>query len=113
MLQSASTHLVVVGASPTRVSDRLGGELVEGLPDEIRTRQTAVNPTGLSALLSDRCDAGMTLQINSGLPAGAVRAQSDQQARSVDRTSAWEILKQLMLGMGGKVLSKDPIEACN
>ena len=35
VLEAAAAHLIVVGASPGRVSDGLSGELVKGLSDEM------------------------------------------------------------------------------
>ena len=47
---------------------------MEGLANKVGAGQTAVNPTGVSALFRYRRDAGMRLQIGGGGPAGAVGA---------------------------------------
>src|SRR5947208_125094 len=71
-LEAAGAHLVVVGANPGRVPDRLKGELVKGLTDEVGAGQPAVNHTGFATFLGDRCNAGISLQLGSRLPAGTV-----------------------------------------
>ena len=72
VLEAACTHLVVVGASPGRVPDRLSGELVKGLSDEIGASQSAVDQAGFATFLGDRRNAGISLQLRSRLPAGTV-----------------------------------------
>src|SRR2546426_3124744 len=72
VLEAARTHLVVVGASPGRGPDRLKSELVKGLTDEVGAGQPAVNHTGFATFLGDRCNAGISLQLGSRLPAGTV-----------------------------------------
>src|SRR5437899_1242423 len=72
VLEAARPHLVVVGASPGRVPDRVSSELVKGLTDEIGASQPAVNHAGFATFLGDRRNAGISLQLRSRLPAGTV-----------------------------------------
>ncbi len=82
---------------------------MEGLADEIRAGETAVDPAGFSAFLGDGSDAGMTLQVGGRGPAGAVGAQSGQEAGCVDSAGARETFKQSVVGVStARSLTDDP-----
>ena len=53
VLEAAGAHLVVVGSGPGGVSDRLKGEFVRGLADEVGASQPALNEGGFATFLSD------------------------------------------------------------
>ena len=102
VLETAAAHLVVVGASPGRVSDGLSGELVKGLSDEMGASQSSVDQTGFATFLGDRRNAGVGLQVGSRLPSGAVGAQSDQQAWRAHGSSARKTDKEVVVGVSGR-----------
>src|ERR1700693_1317653 len=102
-MDAAGTHLVVIGASPSGVPNRLSGELVEGLADEVRAGEATVDEARLATFLSDGRDAGMALQGGSRIPAGAIGTQGDHEARGIDGSGSGETFKQFVFGMSGKL----------
>ena len=54
---------LIEGFSPFKAMDRLAGELVKGLAEELRTQEPTVNPTGFATALQYRSDAAGFLDL--------------------------------------------------
>src|ERR1700674_4030868 len=86
---------------------------MEGLADEVRAGETAMDEAGLATFFGDGSNTGIALQVDSRIPAGAVGTEGDQQAWGEDGAGAGETFKEFVLGMSGKLLRDVLVESCN
>src|SRR5688572_7225795 len=75
----AAALLVVIGSGPVGLKDRPGGILLKGLPQELATGQTPVNPDALAAFLGDRGNSGELLDFSGTFETAPIRTERCQQ----------------------------------
>ncbi len=73
--------LIVIGPSPFRVPNAMGGPLVKGLPQEFRAGVAEMNPVPLTAPLPHRCNAAETSHLLRTVVAFAIGSEKGHQAR--------------------------------
>src|ERR1051325_7122844 len=99
MVFAAGTHLIVISAGPLRETDRLIGELMKRLLDELRASQAMVNPKRLSTTFGNRSDSRVGLHLNSRIPTGTVRTEGGREPWSADVAGAGKASEQIVIVM--------------
>ncbi len=113
MIVAAAALLIVIGAGPLGEANGLVRKFMKSLLDEFRTGQPMVNPQGFAAAFGDRSDAGVRLELDSGIPAGAITAKRGRQARSTHRAGTRETVEQSVIGELSKQVGDAFIELLN
>src|SRR5690349_16437120 len=95
----ASALTLIVRLCPLRLSDRVTGKLMEGLPKKFGARPSEMNPFGSSTGLLDGSNTAVTEHLIGILVAISAGAESYDQAGSQCRSGARQGGKQSAVGM--------------
>src|SRR5437879_2396060 len=80
--------LIVISARPHGLSNCVGGPLVKGLPQELRTSVAKMNPVALAASLPNRCDTGKAGHLLPARIALAIGSEEGYQTRRQSRSGS-------------------------
>ena len=106
-------QLVIVSACPFGEADRLVGEFMECLLDELWACQSMMDPERFAAAFRHWSDSGMRLHLDGGFPSGAIRTKGSGQTRGADLAGAREAVEQIVIGMLSEGFRDLPIELLN